>query len=427
MTDTSYDAIVVGTGPGGASVAKSLSEKGKRILILEWGSDAPLKGSVKQMMTGMAVPGKSLLLTSDLCTVVRGVIAGGSSVFYYETAFEPPFDLLEKYGIDIKSEVKQAREELPIAPLSDDLLGPMAKRLMASAQELGHDWQKLPKYIYQDKCRPNCWKCQYGCPYDAKWSARMYLDETLNNGSTMISGARVKRVLFEGSSATGVEYSKWGRSYTARAPKIIISAGGIGSPLILRASGIRDAGYDFFFDPLITVMGEVDDIDGGKEIPMAAGLNMAEEGYMITDMTVPKELFYVLAGQVFRVDRLPAHKKMLTIMIKAKDDLGGRLTDWGGVRKPLSDSDRKKLLRGYERARRILKNAGAKNIFKSWYMASHPGGTVKINEIVDSNLKTKYDNLYVCDCSVIPESWGLPPTLTLIGLGKRLAGHIAGE
>jgi choline dehydrogenase-like flavoprotein len=60
-------------------------------------------------------------------------------------------------------------------------------------------------------------------------------------------------------------------------------------------------------------------------------------------------------------------------------------------------------------------------------VAAHPGGTVKIGDIVDSNLQTEYENLYVCDCSVIPEAWGLPPTLTLIGLGKRLAKHLMEE
>ena len=52
------------------------------------------------------------------------------------------------------------------------------------------------------------------------------------------------------------------------------------------------------------------------------------------------------------------------------------------------------------------------------------GQLTKIGEVVDSNLKTKFDNLYVCDCSVIPEAWGLPPTLTILGLGKRLAKHL---
>jgi len=114
-------------------------------------------------------------------------------------------------------------------------------------------------------------------------------------------------------------------------------------------------------------------------------------------------------------------------MVKVKDELGGRLTERGGVRKKLSAADRAKLLHGYENAKRILREAGATDIYKTWYLASHPGGTVKIGQLVDANLETAYRNLYVCDCSVIPEAWGLPPVLTIIGLGKRLARHLAAE
>lgn len=134
-----------------------------------------------------------------------------------------------------------------------------------------------------------------------------------------------------------------------------------------------------------------------------------------------------VTGQVLRFDRLLSHSKTLTLMIKARDSLGGRLTDRGGVRKRLSAGDREKLLHGYERAKKILENAGAKHIYKSWYIAAHPGGTVKVNHLLDKNLQTKYENLYVCDCSVIPGEWGLPPTLTLLGLARRLSGHLLGE
>ena len=95
------------------------------------------------------------------------------------------------------------------------------------------------------------------------------------------------------------------------------------------------------------------------------------------------------------------------------------------MRKILSKEDKDKLRYGYQCAKKILRNAGATGIFKGWIVASHPGGTAKINHIVDSNLKTEYDNLYVCDCSVIPEAWGLPPVFTLVSLAKRLAKHIA--
>ena len=115
-------------------------------------------------------------------------------------------------------------------------------------------------------------------------------------------------------------------------------------------------------------------------------------------------------------------------MVKIKDALSGRLTDSGGVRKKLLDSDRAKLMHGYENAKRVLVEAGATDIYRTGYLAAHPGGTVKLGQLLDSDLQTKaYRNLYVCDCSVIPEAWGLPPVLTIIGLGKRLARHLAAK
>ena len=67
-----------------------------------------------------------------------------------------------------------------------------------------------------------------------------------------------------------------------------MAAGGIGSPLILRHSGIHAAGYDFFFDPLITVCGTMKDVSSRhNEIPMSAGVHMKDEGYLMTDMAIP--------------------------------------------------------------------------------------------------------------------------------------------
>ncbi|MBU3914742.1 GMC family oxidoreductase [bacterium] len=420
-----FDAIVVGTGPGGATVAKELALRRKKVLILEWGSDAPLKGTNIQAGKIGGIPGKGFLLTHNFLGVFRGIASGGSSTLFYATAFDPPVELFNKYGIDISREIDEIREEYPVGVLSDDLIGPMAKRLMESGRDLGYDWNKLQKFIYQDKCRTDCWRCNYGCPYGAKWSGRMSVEDAILSNASLITEAKVKKVLIENNKAVGVEYRKGGTAYKVMAPLVIISAGGIGSPVILNASGIKNTGKDFFFDPLITVMGAAKDIKGGKEIPMAAGIHMEEEGYLMTDMTIPRTLYMGFAAEVFRLHKLFSHSKILTIMIKAKDELGGSITSNGGVRKRLSKNDLGKLQKGQERAEKILKNAGAKGIFKSWYLASHPGGTVKINEIVNSDLKSEVDNLYVCDCSVIPESWGLPPTFSLIALGKRLAKHLA--
>lgn len=426
--DQRIDVIVVGTGPGGATVAKELSQRNKRVLILEWGDNDPLTGSFLQGARTLLVPGKSLLLTNQLVALARGITTGGSTIHYCATCFPVPFEMLKSYGIDIVNEVEETISELPVAALKDEMVGPMSKRIMESAHDLGYNWEKLDKFMYQDRWNPEYKFGHYGDPHKVKWSARMFVEEALDNGAVLINRAKATKVIIEDKTAVGVEFTKGRKKSKVFAPKVIISAGGIGTPVILRASKIKRVGYNFFFDPLIGVRGTIKDINvPNSEIPMTAGVHMEDEGYMMTDLAHPFAFTALFAAEVFRFDKIFDRRNTLQIMVKAKDTLGGRLTDRGGVRKNLDKNDKGKLLRGYERAAKILKNAGAKDIFKTWYIAAHPGGTVKIGEIVDSNLKTEYENLYVCDCSVIPEAWGLPPTLTIIGLGKRLAKHLSGD
>jgi choline dehydrogenase-like flavoprotein len=403
-----YDVIIVGSGPGGATVARELSQHNKKVLILEWGNNASLKGTLPQSATMIGIPGKNILVTNKkMHLLLRGTTTGGSSVFYCGTAFDPPFEMLESHGIDIRNEIEELKNEIPIKPLSDELMGPMANRMMASAQDLGYDWQKLNKFIFQDKCRTDCWRCAYGCPYGAKWTARNFVEEAVEKGATLVNGARVKSVLTDGNRATGVEVKKRGRSYRVEAPTVVLGAGGIGSAEILKHSGVERAGYDFFVDPLVLATGKVPDIKEGKELQMQAGWHAKDE-YVMTDLAMPK---------------VPK----LSIMIKIKDDLSGRITNRGSCRKDLSTTDDRKLSDGFDHAKKILKNAGVKRVSKSMVFAAHPGGTVKIGDVVDSNLKAEHDNLYVCDCSVIPEAWGLPPTLTVLGLGKRLSQHLLNQ
>jgi choline dehydrogenase-like flavoprotein len=114
-------------------------------------------------------------------------------------------------------------------------------------------------------------------------------------------------------------------------------------------------------------------------------------------------------------------------MIKIRDELRGNLSEKGPINKDFGEVEKKRFRNGIELAENILRNAGVRSTFNSSIVASHPGGTVKIGEFVDQNLKTEIDNLYICDASVIPIAWGLPPVLTLIGLGKRLARHLVSQ
>ena len=182
--------------------------------------------------------------------------------------------------------------------------------------------------MYQDQWKPEYKFGHYGDPHRVKWSARMYIEEAVANGATLINGAKVKKVLFEGNKAVGVEFTKGQKKYEAFAPKVVIAAGGIGTPFILRASGIKRAGYDFFFDPLIGVRGTIKDLAvPASEIPMTAGVHIEDEGYMMTDMAHPFFTTAMFAAGRFRLHKMFSRRSTLQIMVKAKDELGGKLTD----------------------------------------------------------------------------------------------------
>ncbi len=421
-----YDAVIVGSGPGGASVARDLAKAGKRVIVLEWGSGSPIRGSFLQYVLWQTVPGRSLLFTPELLAMVRGIATGGSSLFYYATAFAVPHGMLKKHGIDVRREEREARADLPIAPLKDEMFTPMARRIMESARALGYDWKPLPKLMYQDIWKKGMRFGYYGDPRGVKWSARMLIEEAVSSGAVLVNRARVTRVIVEGGRAVGVSFKISGRTRSVFADRVVVAAGGIGSPVILRKSGVRGAGYDFFFDPLVTVCGTVKDVRRrSDEIPMSAGCVFADDGFVMTDLAVQSVLDRLFAAMSLRFWRMFSSRKTLRIMVKIRDDLAGRLTDGGGVRKRLTPADRERLRKGADIARNILHHAGAKGVYETWKLAAHPGGTARIGHVLDSDLKVKgIDNLYVCDCSVIPEPLGLPPALTLVCLGKRLARHL---
>ena len=423
ISPTRFDAIVVGTGPGGASVARELARAGRRVLILEQGGAAPLTGTLKQMAAMAAVPGRAAFIHRDASLLVGGATLGGSSALNFATAAPPPRALFEAFGIDLAPALAALRAELPMAPLPDSLVGPLATRIAQAARAIGLDWRKLDKMIRPALCRSGCWRCAYGCPFGAKWSAREFVDEAVRHGAQLQAHSRVTRVLLQDGRAAGVEVMHERRPQTVQAPLVVLAGGGVGSPRILHASGLAPRHAPFFSDPVVAVMGTVDDVDGGAEVPMAAGMHDAQAGVALADLTLPRPMYQAFAAQVGRVDRLFAHRRTLSIMVKIRDDIGGRIGPrWADKR--LTDADRARLRQGEEMARAILAQAGAHHVFRSWHFAAHPGGSVRIGAGVDADLQTSARGLFVCDASVIPGPWGLPPTLSLLCLGKRLGHYI---
>lgn len=422
-----YDFIVAGSGPGGASAALALARGGARVLILERGDNDPVKGTALQGLGHISTPGRTLFVTDGLVALTRALTLGGSSVVYHAAAYEPDYALFDRRGIDLRPHVRAARQDSPCAPLPDRLIGPRAKRIAAAAETLGYKWEKLEKFIDPACCRPGCGRCAFGCPYGAKRTARDLAKAAAAAGAELVTGALVRRVLVTGGRARGVEYVLKGKVLNAEAGAVIAAAGGLGSPELLLNSGVPGAGGPFFYDPFVVVFGSAEKKFQAEEIPMAMGVLLSESDCFLADMALPRAYYSVLAARAGRPNKLAAYPRQLGIMVKTRDELGGSISAAGRPAKPFTTGEKARLDAGCVRAETILAAAGAKDIFRSWPMASHPGGACAVGRVTDAGLMTKYKNLYVCDASVIPGRWGRPPALTVLALGRYLAAQLLAQ
>lgn len=408
------DVVIVGSGPGGAWLARDLARSGAQVKVLEKGTAAAPTGHLLSMWLR-----RETLRVAPGVTLLRGVRAGGTSTMFFLTAVDPPLERFREHGLELAEALAEVKAEVPTAPLADSLMGPFAKRLSAAAQARGEPWMKLPKMLHQERCHDEL------CPPEARWSARELLDEARTYGAEVETGADVLRVLHEDAKVSGVEYRQGGTPHRVLAGCVILAAGGIATPLILRRSGMREVGEGFVCDPLTTVMGTVPELEGGDELPMAAGLIDVPAGYVLSDMTIPANFYRLFALQAGRPDRLFAHRHTLTVMVKIRDELGGRIGDDGRPWRTFNEVERRRMATGTARARALMAEAGATRLFEAPWTAAHPGATVRLGESVDARLETAWRGVYVCDASVLPGAWGLPPTLTLLTLARHLARQLS--
>jgi choline dehydrogenase-like flavoprotein len=264
-----------------------------------------------------------------------------------------------------------------------------------------------------------------GCKKGAKWTAREYVDEAVSAGAKLRTRAKVDEVLFDGGRVTGVRGTGPSGPFQVDAERVVLAAGGIGTAVVLQASGFADAGRGFFIDPLQLTTAISPWQGSPHDIPMTCGTtDLQDEGIIMTDVIDPWPLY--MFGLVMGGPRNPKYflryPRTLSIMTKARDPLTGSISRDGKVSKPLGEAEQAMLRRGSEIASRILRRAGCdtSTITLAAPRGAHPGGTVRIGEMLDNDLQTSVAGLYVCDASVLPEPCGWPPVLTIISLAKRL-------
>ena len=409
--------IVIGTGAGGAIIAMELAKANIPVTILERGPYIESKDSFEYY--DMKYYDKRFENTNSL-DLLKTTCIGGSTIVAAGNGVRILEDEFKELGIDLSEEYSEIEELLGIHQMDDAHIGKGTQKFIDCANELGFDAMKMPKFIRDEDCKP-CGKCSFGCPRDAKWSGKDFVDIAVENGAELITGAEVVKVSTASKSIKSVEYIKDGKEESIESDLVILAAGAIDSAVILQKSGI-DAGNKLFFDPFVSVGGVLKDINFNSETQMN-GLAVGKEYILAPHFSS------FIAKYIKETDPEIEDKDILSIMVKVPDDMVGTVDSEGNVFKFNTIDDIRRLAQGSAAAGAILDNAGVDptTMTSTVFRGAHPGGTAAIGEVVDKNLKTEIDGLYVSDASVIPVSPGKPPILLILALALRLANHLKEE
>lgn len=396
--------IIIGSGAGGAIIARELAKNKIPVTIIEKGPYIDSKDAFNYYDS-----------YNDSVDLLTTTCVGGATIVSMSNMVRALDSELHEYGVDISSEYEYVEDLVGVHDLEDSHIGKGTQLFLDAGKELGLKTLKMPKAIREKDCI-QCGKCAFGCPADAKWSGKDFIDEAVDDGATFISEAEVTEVIVEDSKVKGVKYIKNNIEESIFSDTVILSAGAIGSTLLLRSAGI-DAGRKIFFDPFVTVGGYLKDINFNTEVQMA--------GLVIGNNFVLSPHFSSFTiGNID--DKKVENKDILSIMVKTADEAEGYVDDDGDVVKINTIKDIRYLAEGVATAGFILEKAGVDptTIASTLYRGAHPGGTAPIGEIVDSNQETNIKGLFVSDASVLPISPGKPPILTILALSKRLSDYL---
>ncbi len=418
-------AIVVGSGAGGATVAKELQghydvtvlEAGKAFqpfgMELEWlGKLRQLGLFFDEREIQLVFPAYHTRRAADKMILVNGSGLGGTTTICTGNGLRMDRDL-RALGINLDAEFDEIYREIPVTTAHQKKWHKVTRQLFAIFQEMGLDPQPMPKMGEYERCL-HCGRCQLGCPNGIKWDSRRFLKAAQEKGAQVIKNCPVERVAIEGRHATGVWVKNgWTRRFFP-ADLVILAAGGLGTPVILDHSGIS-CEPRLFVDPVLCVAARSPKSMQHKDITMP---------FVSThDRIILSPYFDHLSFFFNRDWRLPAGD-IVSIMIKLADDAVGSISG-EGVEKTLTEQDRCRLDEGVSICKEILHRFGARDedTFLGTVIAGHPGGMLPLTEreaaIFHSDRLPQ--NLYVADASLLPKPLGNPPILTIIAMAKRIS------
>jgi len=446
------DICVIGTGAGGAVVAKELAEKGLSVVALEEGSHFTVKNFNQDPGDMMArlyrENGMTLALGLPPISITLGKCVGGTTTVNSATCFRTPETVVEKWrdkydcaGLSYRELIpcfERVEKEINVVELTEDVLGRNYQVVKRGAEKLG---LKLKPLKHNVRGCEGAGVCQWGCVKNAKQSADVaYIPKAIAAGARIYANCRAKKIITEAGRVTGVKgrfvNPKTGAetfSIKVTARIVCLAMGSMITPAFLLKQRLANTsgqvGRGLTVHPCGRVVAEMDEEVKGHHGVSQGGLidDFADEGIMLEGIFLPPGVMAMaLPGIGQKHKYLARHYNNLAAFgVMVSDTTRGRIlpplfpghayTAWYSM----NQNDAERLRKGIGYLADIFFAAGARRIFtacfkkpeirtpedlkrfktmriKPWHfelMAFHPLGTCRMGNtpetsVVDLNLET---------------------------------------
>ncbi len=392
------DAVVIGSGAGGAVATAELSKRGLRVVLLEEGSSfTPSDFTDDELLAFSRLyrDAGNITVKNFGISILQGRSLGGSTTVNWQTCLYPPDIVAQEWKERFGLSGYTYKEMLPyIEEVSQRINAHVVpnKLINANNQVLwrGGQKQNLDMEVLQNNNR-NCiglGRCGLGCPINAKQSMFLtYIPDAIRTGATVITNMRVTKIKDGKQKRIYGEFSPDPYKKTPadifeyveiEAPLVILSAGAIEGPALLQRSDLGNewVGRNLKLHPTAAILARFQ-----KEIHMYSGPPQSvvlkekietqkTKGYGFWLEVAPARPPSTAAGIPFygrsHFDVMKNYVHMNAGIVLIRDGADGETRgkvewEWGKrkVHYELSPKDGDNLLRGIEKLAQVQAKAGA--------------------------------------------------------------------
>ncbi|MDB4969375.1 MAG: hypothetical protein JWN44_5064 [Myxococcales bacterium] len=480
------DLCVVGTGAGGAMVAREAARAGLRVVALEEGEHCRPSDFTQredEMLPLLFADGGGRATDDGAVMVLQGRGVGGSTVHNTNLCKRAPESVLDGWNVPgwgakaLAPHYGVVEGDLSVAPIDESRINRNNAILRRGVEKLG--WKGALLAHNRIGCVGSGF-CELGCAFDAKQNAlKVLIPAAVAAGARVIAECRAERVLHQGGRAYAVEArartadGRRGPTVTVRARGICLSGSAVGSAVLALDSGLPDpsarVGRGLRLHPGAAIAGVFDEVvEGWNGIPQSwecteklrydESPDNDDRAWIIAAFAHPVGIASSLPGfGAAHMKLMRLYPRIAVIAAMLHDRTEGSVTSSGGrpvVKYALDASDQRALWKGMAACAEILFAAGARQVIVPFadplmlsspgeigriaerhyrpldplLTAVHPMGTLALGRVVDERGKWRgLEGLWVADGSLFPTSIGGPPQLTIYAAGHKVGHYIIGE